>query len=478
MLKILALIKKKKLLFSVLGAIILIVLGIVLFGGKKTAGGVITVSLGDFVNQVSISGKVKAASSADLGFANSGRIGKIFIKNNQNVRSGEILAQLDIGNLSADLQIKQANLKQSDVDLTAAKDELEKVIKNEDTKIESAYLKLVSSDLEFTPDSSGYTAEVPVVSGSYDGHSGTYKAIIRRERVGSGDFSFIWTFGLEETKTVVNEEGKTPLGTKGLLILFPDDLDLYNDTIWYLDIPNKGGASYPENLNAYNQALVARNLAVSGADSKYEKLLAGDSSAEVSIALAEIDKINAEIRASTIYAPFSGIVTNVSKEVGETVSASETVITAMSKGTFEIESYVPEVNIALIEVGNEASVTLDAYGEDAVFGAKIVSIDSAETIRDGISTYKIKLLFDQEDERIRSGMTANISILVFEKPGVIVVPGGVIFERDGKKFVQLRKKKDVVDQEVVTGSTSTLGQVEIVSGLSDGDEVILNPSRE
>ena len=194
------------------------------------------------------------------------------------------------------------------------------------------------------------------------------------------------------------------------------------------------------------------------------------------MAQAAIDKIRAEIRKSTIYAPFNGIITNIEKEVGETVATNEAVVTVMSADIFQIESYVPEVNIALIKLSDEAEVTLDAYGENVLFKARVISIDPAETIKDGISTYKIKLQFQEEDIRIKSGMTANVSILIFNKANTIVVPGGVVFEQDGKKFVQVKSRDGIFDREVRLGDISSLGQVEIVAGLEAGEEVVLNPS--
>ena len=64
-----------------------------------------------------------------------------------------------------------------------------------------------------------------------------------------------------------------------------------------------------------------------------------------------------------------------------------------------------------------------------------------------------------------------------------MLPGGVVFEKDtsnisgqtNKKFVQVKVNEKIQDREVILGEVSSLGQVEIVSGVSDGDVVILNP---
>lgn len=176
-----------------------------------------------------------------------------------------------------------------------------------------------------------------------------------------------------------------------------------------------------------------------------------------------------------IRAPFDGIITKVDAKIGEIAISNTPLVSMISAGVFQVESYVPEVNIAQIKLGEEASITLDAYGEGELFFAKIVSIDPAETIRDGVSTYKTKLQFLESDDRIKSGMTANALITTFNKPNVVVVPRGVVFDKNGKKFVQVKVGKKIIDTEVVLGSSSSLGQVEVISGLADGDVVILNP---
>ena len=147
----------------------------------------------------------------------------------------------------------------------------------------------------------------------------------------------------------------------------------------------------------------------------------------------------------------------------------------ISSGVFQIESFVPEVNIALIEVGDNAKVTLDAYGSGVVCEAAVASIDPAETIRDGVSTYKTILEFAEDDPRIRSGMTANVRIMTDEREGIISIPQGLVLERDGKKFVVVKAGEGVEEREITVGAVSSLGNIEIVNGLSEGDQVVLSP---
>ena len=105
--------------------------------------------------------------------------------------------------------------------------------------------------------------------------------------------------------------------------------------------------------------------------------------------------------------------------------------------------------------------------------AYIISIDPGETIRDGISTYRAVLRFSAKDPRTKTGMTANITITTEKKSGVISVPIGIVISRGGAKYVNVKKGELIEEKEITTGSVSSLGYVEILSGLKEGDEVVL-----
>jgi hypothetical protein len=72
-------------------------------------------------------------------------------------------------------------------------------------------------------------------------------------------------------------------------------------------------------------------------------------------------------------------------------------------------------------------------------------------------------------------MTANAAIITQSKPDTIVVPVGVIIKKDDASYIQVKTKSGTNTVEVKTGISSNAGQIEIVSGLNDGDAVILNP---
>ena len=198
--------------------------------------------------------------------------------------------------------------------------------------------------------------------------------------------------------------------------------------------------------------------------------------ARVSSAGADYQSVLASYNKTVLRAPIAGIVTKVDAKVGEFISSSGPAVSVISEADYEIEANVPEVDIAKIAVGKTAEVTLDAYGDDAVFQATVSKIDPAETVVEGVATYKITLQFVQKDDRIKSGMTANTDILIDRHENVIAVPARAVVSRDGKKFVKVLNdpKKAPQEVEVETGLRGSDGNWEITKGLGAGQVIILS----
>lgn len=427
---------------------------------------------------VALSGKIETTDKADLGFASSGRLAKIFVKNNQSVNAGATLAQLEIGDLLADLQIKQANSETSDVDLESAKDELEKVTKQENTKVANAYRSLLSEGLVLTLQDGGSDLDAPIVTGIYDGTEGQYKIIISSDNLALSDSqslsdSRLQTFNLEKTLKIINETSPTPLGTKGLYISFPNnDLDSYHDTVWYLDIPNKSSSFYLANLNEYNAAKDTRDLAIKNAQAEYNKLLTKSRDGS-SVAQAEINKIQAEIRKNTIYAPFDGRVTNIEKEIGENAALGEAVVTVLGEDKLKVVLQVSELDVSKLTPGSPIKISLDAIpGEE--FAGILTTVNSKETKIDGVPVYKAFVEL-QSDTRIKNGMNAKGTIVIAKKENVVAVPLYFIKKIGNSNFVSvLEENGDTVEKEVTLGLTGTDSMVEVVSGLAVGDKILAN----
>ena len=222
----------------------------------------------------------------------------------------------------------------------------------------------------------------------------------------------------------------------------------------------KQAGSTPEQIS-YQEAQIKQaeaNIAAQGAQIKQ--------------AQAAVQNIQAQISKTIIRAPISGTVTKQDAKVGEIVSANTSIVSLISASQFEIEANVPEADIAKVSVGNTSLVTLDAYGRDVVFEAKVVAVDPAETIVDGVATYKATFQFAKNDERVKSGMTANIDVKSANRENVIAVPQRAIIRKNGDQFVRILNGEDFEEVKVETGLRGSDGNIEIISGVSEGDKVI------
>ena len=196
--------------------------------------------------------------------------------------------------------------------------------------------------------------------------------------------------------------------------------------------------------------------------------------ASIAAISARIDGLNTKLSASKIRAPFQGTVTKSDVRVGESIAANVPLITVHDNSELLIEAFIPEVDIAHINTNSKGTATLDAFSDEETFDIGIISIDPAETIIEGVATYKTKLFFYKPDVRVRSGMTANIDLIVERKENTLAVPRRAIeTDEDGSTVLIRNKDGGTEKRPVTTGIRSTDGYIEILSGLSDQDVILV-----
>jgi HlyD family secretion protein len=145
----------------------------------------------------------------------------------------------------------------------------------------------------------------------------------------------------------------------------------------------------------------------------------------------------------------------------------------ISDSIFEIEATIPEVDVAKVKVGNKAVVWVEAFGKDVIFDAVVTRIDPAETLTDGVSTYKAILQFAEKDDRIKSGMTANIDIITSQKDDAVSVPSRAIQSNETGRFVLVKTADGTKEVTIKQGIFGKGGEREILEGLSGGEEIVI-----
>ena len=230
---------------------------------------------------------------------------------------------------------------------------------------------------------------------------------------------------------------------------------------------SKAGVTVAENV-----LLQAKNeLILKEAGSTPEALATQKS--RVAAARAQKELVQAQINTMVLKSPIDGVVIKQEVRNGVFVQAGVHVVSVISKNSYEVEIFVPEVDIAKVTINDSVNITLDAYTDDDVFPAQVMAIDPAETTIEGVATYKVTINFiDSKDERIKSGMTADTVILTDEREMVLAVPTRAIITEDTQKYVRIPEGDKIKKIPVEIGMKSSSGYVEIINGLKEGETII------
>lgn len=173
-----------------------------------------------------------------------------------------------------------------------------------------------------------------------------------------------------------------------------------------------------------------------------------------------------------IVAPIDGLITKINYKVGESVSGADEVIKLLSPH-YEISVDVSETDIAKIQLGQQVSMTLDAFGEDIKFSGKVFNIDPGATNVQDVVYYRVKISLDDSDKPIKPGMTANVSILTDKRENTLFIPSRAVITDGAEKQVKILQNNQAVTTTVKLGIKGDDGKVEITEGLSAGQEIIL-----
>jgi len=172
-------------------------------------------------------------------------------------------------------------------------------------------------------------------------------------------------------------------------------------------------------------------------------------------------------------APMDGTVTKINFDIGERVNTTNLVAEMVSLNNFEIEVDISESDITKIKVEDLVEITLDAFSDDEIFEGRVVHIEPAQTVIQEVIYYKVKIEFNQEDARIKPGMTANTTIFTDEKKDVLYVPRRAVIDKNGEgKFIRILDGSSHREISITTGLRADDGLIEVLDGISEGEEIV------
>jgi len=472
----------KKPIFILTTVIAVIILGgyFIFAGDKKTEAEFITVKKGSILQEVSVVGNVKPVRSVDLAFEKSGKISLVLVDVGNYVSSGatlvgqdnsELYSQLEKAN--ADLETQKAEFNKAEIVLDNYYSAIANILNDAYAKADDAVRKQIDSffsDGESdTPKLNFTTADSQAQTDSQNGRLTSrgeldnWKSELNKLDANSRD-ELNWAFSKGESHLKVIR-------------------DFLFDVMDALEKATNLSASTLDSYKA-NVATARTNINTALTNISDQKQLinlqgANIVSEEVSIKSyeASVGSIEAQIAKAVLHSPINGVIIKQDAKVGEIATAGS-VLVSIRSSIYEIEAFIPEVDIAKIKIGDSAKATLDAYGRDVVFETKVISINPAETMIEGVATYKTVLRLNSGDKPIKSGMTANLDILTAQKNDTLIVPQRAVTSVNGDKFVDIYDPASAQDEtitklKVVTGLRGSDGNIEILEGLKEGDKIVI-----
>ncbi len=473
---------------------------------------------GTIVQEVSVTGKTKPTESIDLAFEVGGRVRAVNADIGDKIYAGQSLVELDSSELYAQLIEAEANIDTQkaefeklkkgskpeeiavyEIKLTNAKISLEDAKKDLIDKIQDAYTKSDDAirnkvDQFFRSPRTGFAVL------AFDITDSSLQTKVENDRVTMEFLLTLWLLSLNNISTDSDFDSqlslvennlnsvKSFLGNVALVLnalesnttLTQATIDTYrsavstartnvNTGLTNLQTAEEGWRTARSSVDLAEKELV---LEKTGATA--EQILSQE--ALVKKAEANAQLYRAKIAKTILRSPINGVLAKQDAKIGEIISANTTIVSVISIGEFELEANIPEADIAKVKIGDSAKITLDAFGGDSVFNAKVSKIDPAEIIIEGVATYKTTFSLSDKYEGIKSGMTANIDIETGRKENILVIPQRAVISKDGEKLARILNSDGTISEiSVKTGLRGIDGNVEIIEGLKEGDRVVVSP---
>lgn len=189
--------------------------------------------------------------------------------------------------------------------------------------------------------------------------------------------------------------------------------------------------------------------------------------AQNTLATAQLNVQNA-----TVIAPFDGVVSTVSVAPGElTSSASGAAIVLVDPSSLRVDVAVDESDISKVRVGERAQITFDSLGTRQYSGT-VLAVAPAAAIQSGVATYQVSVSVDNPQGAL-SGMTGSVSIIYEQRDDVLLLPNRAIRTVGRSRVVDILEADGTTRQQVVQTGVANDQNTEIVSGVVDGDQVLI-----
>ncbi len=231
---------------------------------------------------------------------------------------------------------------------------------------------------------------------------------------------------------------------------------------------------------AYEMAVNKRDVA--RAQYTVNKAKVAQAEADVQKNRATLNQLEEQLSYTTITSPIDGVVLSRDVEMGDAVSSilvlgsgATLVMTLGDTSEVYVKGKVDESDIGKVYLGQPARIRVETF-KDKIFTGKVTKISPMGVEKDNVTTFEVRVSINNPGGELKAEMTANAEILLDEHKNVLMIPeGAIMYDKDKKASVDIPepKAKDGMKKVAVNIGISNGAKTEVVSGLKEGQEVVL-----
>ena len=230
----------------------------------------------------------------------------------------------------------------------------------------------------------------------------------------------------------------------------------------------------------YEMALNKQN--VSKAQVTVLKAKIAQSQAQVAQDQANLKQLDEQLSYTDIISPIDGIVLSRDVQMGDAVSSilvlgssATLVMTLGDTSEVYVKGKVDESDIGKVYLGQRARIKVESF-KDKTFDGKVTKISPMGVEKDNVTTFEVRVSIQNPGGELKAEMTANAEVILEEHKNVLQIPeGAILYDKDKKASVEIPnpKGKDGKDKVAVNIGISNGAKTEVLSGLKEGDQVVL-----
>ena len=173
----------------------------------------------------------------------------------------------------------------------------------------------------------------------------------------------------------------------------------------------------------------------------------------------------------TITAPFSGVITKKTCEIGESKLPGGALLVLADPSSAYVEAQIDEADAAKVRVGQTARLVPEAFRGEKFTGRVSEVRPTVEASKEVSRANTIAIALTSSPQPLRLGMSVDVEVLTGGKDNVPLIPSSALMERDAKKFVYVVSGGKTVRRDVTVG-VSNWDRTEILTGVSPGEDVV------